>query len=92
MNSKDKAYQIRKDLNFWKGVRSWEGYELSGPTQREFDLEDELERVENRDQYGIARYTEEYYDEDGEDQDWREWADDDDSEDEEDSELEDEDW
>lgn len=55
-NNKFWAEKVRKELSFWKDLRTEFGQEIHSPTEHEFELEDQLEELENRDEYGIRRY------------------------------------
>jgi hypothetical protein len=57
MNYKQNLIQkLKKELNFKKDLRTVLGQELYGPTEKEFELEEKIEELENRDQFGISRY------------------------------------
>lgn len=51
-----REYEIREELEFWKGVRSHDGYELEPESEYERELREELIDVRNQDEFGVPRY------------------------------------
>lgn len=55
MSNRDKVRELERELAFWREVHKYES-----PDEREFDLEEKIRRLENRDQYGVPRYNGDY--------------------------------
>lgn len=53
---KELAEKLRDDLRFEQSLRTVLGYEIYPPSEREFELEDQIREIENPDEYGIPRY------------------------------------
>lgn len=49
---RQQVYDLRRELVFWERV-----HEHEPPDQQEFDLADKIRQLENRDEFGIARYN-----------------------------------
>lgn len=50
--AKDRVYELRKELVFWERL-----YENDAPCEREFRLQEQIEALENRDQFGIPQFS-----------------------------------
>lgn len=48
--------KCKAELNFLRDLRYYHGSEVNVPSQEEFDLENEIEELENRDEYGVPRW------------------------------------
>lgn len=55
MSNRDKVWELEKELAFWREIHKYEA-----PDEREFELEEKIRQLENRDQYGIPRYNGDY--------------------------------
>ena len=55
MSNRDKVWELEKELAFWREIHKYEV-----PDEREFELEEKIRQLKNRDQYGIPRYNGDY--------------------------------
>jgi hypothetical protein len=69
MSTKDQVYKLEKELRFWQRVHEHEPMD-----EREFKLERQIAKLENRDEFGIARYDGHIDNEDDDDDDWRSYG------------------